>query len=122
MSSAFLEHPGRALHSVLIVVAVAALASPTLASACPPNAPEPLSPAQALNPQAAVPALHYRSAFKTYRPMREQTPAAWPLVNEEVRRAGGWRAYASEAETASPPAQAQQQQHHHHKPDAEVKK
>lgn len=120
MSSANLELPGRALHSVLIVVAAAALASPTLASACPPNAPEPLSPAQALNPQTAVPALHYCSAFKTYRPNREQTPAAWPLVNEEVRRASGWQAYASEVEAAPRPAQAHQ--HHHHTPDVEVKK
>ncbi len=99
MSSANLERPGRALY-LLIVLAATALASPTVASACPPSAPAPQaapqSPVQALNPQAAVPALHYRSAFKTYRPNREQKPAAWPLDNEEVRRAGGWRAYASQ--------------------------
>lgn len=122
MSSAILERPGRALLSVLFVAA-AALASPTLASACPPPSsppqPQAQSPAQALNPQAAVPALHYRSAFKAYRPKREQALAAWPLVNEEVRRAGGWRAYAGQGDAA---AASEHEQHPHHTPTAQVKK
>ena len=40
-------------------------------------------------PEAKVPPVTYRSAFEEYRPYREQKPAPWREVNEEVARVGG---------------------------------
>jgi len=58
------------------------------------------------DPNAAVPAVEYRSPFARYRPLGEVTTGPWRAVNEEVGRIGGWKAYAREAQEAaraSPP-------------------
>lgn len=41
------------------------------------------------DPQAAVPAVRHESAFASYRPMRDEKPAPWREVNDEVGRVGG---------------------------------
>lgn len=41
------------------------------------------------DPQAAVAPPQYRSAFTGYQPFREEKPASWREVNDEVARAGG---------------------------------
>jgi hypothetical protein len=51
--------------------------------------------AEAAAPQQAAP---YRSAFEGYRPFSEEKVAPWAASNEAVRNAGGWRAYAREAQ------------------------
>lgn len=38
---------------------------------------------------AAVPAPVYTSAFAGYQPLREEKPASWRELNDEVARAGG---------------------------------
>lgn len=55
------------------------------------------SASQALNAQTTVSETAYESAFKGYRPYQEDEVRAWPSVNDEVGRIGGWRAYAREA-------------------------
>lgn len=54
-------------------------------------------------PAATTPA--YRSALEGYRPYADESVAPWKDVNQAVREAGGWRAYAREgrpAEAAAP--------------------
>ena len=51
-------------------------------------APEQVRPEPA-DPRAAVPATSYRSAFEGYSAFREQEPADWRQLNEEVGKAGG---------------------------------
>lgn len=41
------------------------------------------------DPQAAVPAARHESAFAGYRQMRDEKPAPWREVNDEVGRVGG---------------------------------
>jgi len=41
------------------------------------------------DPQAAVPAPAYTSAFAGYRPLRDEPLAPWREVNDEVARVGG---------------------------------
>jgi hypothetical protein len=68
--------------------------------------------------QQAVP---YRSALDGYRPFADQSVAPWKESNEAVRNAGGWRAYAREAQEgarqsakpAAPAASAPQGGHKH---------
>ena len=60
------------------------------------------SPANALDPRAAIPALTYRSAFADYRRLGDEALIPWKHANDEVGRIGGWRVYAKEA---SEPAQ-----------------
>ena len=43
----------------------------------------------ALDPNAKVPPLEYRSAFEGYRPFTDQELANWRRSNEEVGAAGG---------------------------------
>ena len=45
--------------------------------------------ASVLDPQAKVPPVEFRSAFKDYRPFSEQEPRDWRSANEEVGAAGG---------------------------------
>lgn len=47
-----------------------------------------------LNPQAAVPPVGYRPVLPPARALDEPTAGDWPALNEQVRRVGGWRAYA----------------------------
>ena len=41
------------------------------------------------DPAGTVPAPEYRSAFSTYQPFRDQEPASWRELNDEVGRIGG---------------------------------
>lgn len=50
------------------------------------------------------PAMPYRSALDGYRPYADQNVAPWTASNEAVRAAGGWRAYARQAQAASKPS------------------
>ena len=52
-------------------------------------------PAAKPAPQLEVP---YRSALEGYRPFADEKVAPWTASNEAVRSAGGWRAYAREAQ------------------------
>jgi hypothetical protein len=61
-------------------------------SAMSPNAQ------QAGDPQAAVPATTYRSAFHGYRTPAEDVVTPWRDANDLVGRIGGWRVYAREAQ------------------------
>ncbi len=44
--------------------------------------------------KAQVPPVKYDSAFTDYRPMADETIAAWRESNELARRLGGWSAFA----------------------------
>ena len=58
-------------------------------------------------PAAKKPALKYESTFDTYRPFGDSTLVPWRQANEDVHKAGGWRAYAKEAQApAAPPPPA----------------
>lgn len=56
------------------------------------NTPDPADPA------TQVPAATYRSAFEGYRKMGDEPVADWRASNDAVAKAGGWRAYAREAQ------------------------
>lgn len=56
------------------------------------NTPDPADPA------VGVPAATYRSAFDGYRKMGDEPVADWRASNDAVAKAGGWRAYAREAQ------------------------
>jgi hypothetical protein len=58
--------------------------------------------ADPLDPQAKVAALVYQSSLARYRPYRDAKPIGWREANDTVNRIGGWRAYAREAQQASP--------------------
>ncbi len=60
-------------------------------------------PASAEVPVEAVP---YRSAFTGYRPLREESVAAWKDSNDLTAKIGGWRVYAREARQPDPPTTA----------------
>lgn len=53
---------------------------------------------QAGDPQAAVPATTYRSAFRGYRAPAEDVVISWRDANDLVGSIGGWRVYAREAQ------------------------
>lgn len=61
------------------------------------------APAMPSDPQ--VGATRYVSAFECYRTFADQPVRHWAQVNEEVRRIGGWRAYAREASEAAEAAE-----------------
>jgi hypothetical protein len=78
-------------------------------------------PAAKPAPQLEVP---YRSVLDGYRPFADEKVAPWTASNEAVRSAGGWRAYAREAQEgagqsatpatpAAPAASAPQPGHKH---------
>ena len=58
------------------------------------------------NPSSAtkVSTLSYTSTFDTYHPFGEAPLVPWQQANEAVYKAGGWRAYAKEAQATSGPA------------------
>ncbi|HSI54134.1 MAG TPA: hypothetical protein VK981_09215 [Ramlibacter sp.] len=73
----------------------------------------------------APPAAPYQSAFENYRPYTDEAVRDWNQSNTAVREAGGWRAYARQAQQpaasapVSPPAEAapaQPDHAGHHKP------
>lgn len=50
-------------------------------------------------PASTAPAWRsYQSAFDGYRAYRDQPVGDWRRANETVRQAGGWQAYAREAQ------------------------
>ena len=53
-------------------------------------------PTQSGNAMADLPAVVYRSALSGYRPFRDEKISSWQASNDNVARAGGWRAYARE--------------------------
>ena len=50
----------------------------------------------------AAPPLSFRSAMEGYKPFADEKPIPWKEANETVRQRGGWRAYAKEAQPATP--------------------
>lgn len=74
-------------------------ASASAATAFAQARPDPADPA------VAVPVATYRSPFAGYRPLGEESVGDWRAANDEVRRIGGWREYAREAQgTGAKPA------------------
>lgn len=69
-------------------------------------APHPSSRPDPLDARASVPPLRYRSVFESYRANLPQDPQGWRQANEAVREAGGWRAYAREAQAVARPPEA----------------
>lgn len=67
---------------------------PAQGSAAAAPAPKRADP---LDAQANVPATQYRSALTAYRPNVEQAVGSWRDANDSAGKAGGWRAYAREA-------------------------
>ncbi|MBI5278425.1 MAG: hypothetical protein HY854_18440 [Burkholderiales bacterium] len=81
------------LHLQLIAVPAAVLAVATAAAQQPAE------------PAAVVPSVPgYQSAFESYEAYKEQPTGSWVESNGTVRRIGGWRAYANEAQGKAAPA------------------
>jgi hypothetical protein len=70
--------------------------------AAPPVRPDPL------DPQAAVPAVTYKSPLAGYRRHAQEPVVSWQKSNETVNRIGGWRTYTRDAarELSAPPPSA----------------
>lgn len=82
--------------ATLLAIVSAASVSGALAqgagvAAAPPGVRDPG------DPQAAVPAVRYRSAFERYRANAEVEVGSWRQSNDDVGRIGGWRVYGREA-------------------------
>lgn len=58
----------------------------------------------ALDAQAAVPALRHAGSLASYRRLGGAEPLDWAEANASVGRIGGWRAYAREAARPAPAA------------------
>ena len=50
------------------------------------------------DPKASVPPVVYTSPLKQYRPLADEQVVPWKTANEVVEKAGGWKAYAKEAQ------------------------
>lgn len=85
---------------LIAAVGMATLSLSGLSTAAPNPADE----------QNIVPPVIYQSPFRDYRPIGEDQPIPWKAANDEVRRIGGWRVYAKEAQdgtaSANPAAPA----------------
>jgi hypothetical protein len=68
----------------VLVLYIAALLLPAAASAQQSTAR-----ANPASPDAVAPAVNYDSAFAGYTPYRDEKPAPWRDVNDEVGRVGG---------------------------------
>ena len=55
-----------------------------------------------MDASASVPVTTYKSWFDGYRAQTEPEVAPWRDSNDAAARAGGWRAYAREAQGAAP--------------------
>lgn len=91
----------------IIFWTVAVTALPALAMAQQKARPDPA------DPKAGVPPSVYVSPFKQYQPLGDEPVAPWKSTNEVVEKAGGWKAYAKEAQqpdvgTKAPASPAQQ--------------
>jgi hypothetical protein len=78
----------------LVQSAEVQVATPAMSSKAP----------QPRDPQAAVPPTIYHSAFGGYRTSSDDTVIPWREANDVVRRIGGWRVYAREAQEPTSPA------------------
>lgn len=91
----------RSLRTTLCAVAIAVGASNVWADShwqSVPQANQTSSDFNApLDRQAATTGTAYDSAFKRYRPYKDEDVRSWQEVNDEVGRIGGWQAYAREA-------------------------
>jgi hypothetical protein len=85
-----------AVSAVHSAVALAFAAAAPLAAAQTPARADPLDAA------ASVPQAAHRPAFAGYRRFDEPPPHGWKDANDTVRRIGGWRSYAREAEAVEP--------------------
>lgn len=72
----------------VIAIALAGLTAPAAGVAVAAESPLPV-PAPATDANARVPAIKYDSAFSGYQSHREQKPAPWRELNDEVHKAGG---------------------------------
>lgn len=79
-------------NKTFVMNCLAAAASLHLAPAIAQPRPDPSDPA------AQVPAAQYVSPFAGYRPIGDDPVGNWRTANDEVRRIGGWREYAREAQ------------------------
>jgi len=70
------------------------MALPALALAQQKSRPDPT------DPKASVPAVIYVSPLKQYQGLGDEPVAPWKSANEVVEKAGGWKAYAKEAQEA----------------------
>lgn len=50
--------------------------------------------------------LQYASPLRAYKAYADQPVESWREANDRVRRIGGWRAYAKEAQTGEPASDA----------------
>jgi len=55
------------------------------------------------SPSAPTPKLIYRSVWAQYQGFTEQSVTPWRQTNDTVERAGGWQAYAKEAQQPDAP-------------------
>jgi hypothetical protein len=86
--------------ALLVVLGLPARSQPITAS--PSVATRAATTPTAADAQAAIPKLNYRSPFAAYQADRAEEPRSWREVNDRVGAIGGWRAYAREAQTATP--------------------
>jgi hypothetical protein len=59
-----------------------------------------------LDPRSPVPAFRYSSPLADYRTLGDDKRVPWKEANDTVKRIGGWRAYAREAQAPEPAASA----------------
>ena len=84
--------------ALAIAIPVAALAQPKV---------------DAADPKTQVPAVRYESAFAGYRSFKDEKPAPWKQVNEEVKGMGGHAAHGA-AKPDAPKAPAAKPAEHKH--------
>lgn len=86
---------------------IAAMALPAPAVAQKKARPDPA------DSKVSVPPVIYMSPLKQYQPLGDEQVTSWKAANEVVEKAGGWKAYAKEAQqpdvgTKAPASPAQQ--------------
>ena len=50
------------------------------------------------DPKVSVPPVVYVSPLQPYRPLGDEPLSPWKTANDAVEKAGGWKAYAKEAQ------------------------
>ena len=81
--------PGTCLYFALMVV-------PALACAQQKTRPDPA------DSKVSVPPVVYATPFRQYHTLGDEAVSSWKTVNEEVEKAGGWKAYLREAQNPAP--------------------
>ena len=77
-----------------------------LAAACFAQAQSAPARPDPLDPRSPVPALRYSSPLAEYRTLGDDKRVPWQEANDTVKRIGGWRAYAREAQPPEAAASA----------------